>query len=452
MTGAAKVGAAGVAVPEKDGLESLLTFARTLFGADFAVAFEADEAGRAVPLAANPPPLPPPFAWGFDGDEGWAAGPLKASAVALPSSLLLALPQPVGEVLFISTPTDEARRSGVLMLWGLNRAPACECPYRAGMEDGAGLLRPIFARLLRERRMVLHRRLLAERFHDLVESVPLGIAVLDGDGHSGLLNARAAALLGLPAGDVAAAELAGPMRDLRVHCRNAADLDLTYRPLQSDADYSVTAVWDLGERQIEVDTHPIRGDGRNGRIWLFHDVTAQHVVERTLRQMATTDALTGLGNRRYFMEAGAAALTKAAEGGLAVLMLDIDHFKAINDQHGHGVGDEVLQAVAARCRTALRDHDVIARLGGEEFAVLLGILSHADAAVVGERLRAAVSTHPVRTTAGLIEVRLSIGGAMFADAGETLAGLLERADQMLYRAKRLGRDRVCIEQPRPQPA
>jgi diguanylate cyclase (GGDEF)-like protein len=213
-----------------------------------------------------------------------------------------------------------------------------------------------------------------------------------------------------------------------------------------NVDYAVTVLWDLGNRQLEVDTHPILGDGRNGRIWLFNDVTAQRRLEQELRRLASTDPLTGLSNRRQFAEAGGAMLRQTRSDALAlsVLMLDIDHFKSINDRYGHPAGDEVLQATAQRCRAELREQDLMARLGGEEFAVILPATDAAEAAGIAERLRAAIAAAPVPAEEHRIEVRVSIGGTSRRAEDKTLDELLGRADQALYTAKRTGRDRVIF--------
>jgi diguanylate cyclase (GGDEF)-like protein len=122
-------------------------------------------------------------------------------------------------------------------------------------------------------------------------------------------------------------------------------------------------------------------------------------------------------------------------------MVDIDHFKQINDAHGHEIGDEVLKAVAGAIAGAVRDGDVPARVGGEEFAVLLRNPSGRMAVEVGERVRAAVGALDLRGT-GVSGVSVSVGVAVATAAGEPMTQLLSLADRALYRAKRAGRDRV----------
>jgi diguanylate cyclase (GGDEF)-like protein len=236
------------------------------------------------------------------------------------------------------------------------------------------------------------------------------------------------------------------MRELRAACVNREELEAMFLALIADVDYAAATIWDLGSRQFEVDTHPIRGDGRNGRIWLFHDVTAERRSEAALRTLATSDALTGIANRRHFEERARAAIEAARLSGdpLSLLMIDIDHFKAINDGFGHPAGDEVLRVIAGRCADALGPRDLIARLGGEEFGVLLPATSPDKALLIARQLCTTIADTPVLAGATSIEVRASIGGAATTDS-DTLDALLARADAALYYSKRNGRARVTFE-------
>jgi diguanylate cyclase (GGDEF)-like protein len=430
-----------------DGLAALIRFARLAAGADFAVAFEAGSMGLAEPLAADPGPVPSPFTLGRTrfADLDYTQGPRDVATLALPSSILLALDCPVQQALFIATPFDGAERSGILLLWAANRPWRCDCPFRTDMESSVMLLQSAFGQMLSDRRGSLQRQMAADRFHDLFETVPTGIVVLDGAGSAGMANARAAALLGIPAGAVSAMVLAERMRALRARCRNREALEALYLRRQAEVDYTMTATWLVDGAHIEVETHPILGSGRQGRIWLFQDVTVQEHLADELRLRAQTDALTGLPNRRHFFEEGLKAATAAGpECVLSALLLDIDHFKAINDGFGHPVGDEVLRELASRCRGLLRGHDLMARIGGEEFAVLLPSTKPAEAAEIAERLRAAVASTPVATQGGLIAATISLGGGTLSYSGDSFEALLKRADAALYEAKRGGRNRVVV--------
>ena len=157
---------------------------------------------------------------------------------------------------------------------------------------------------------------------------------------------------------------------------------------------------------------------------------------------ASTDALTGLPNRRYFEEfISLLAQRRRAGDAVGILMVDIDKFKALNDTHGHGTGDEVLRAVAGAIMSAVREDDVPARFGGEEFVVLLRNPDPGVAVEVGERIRVAVRGLDLARL-GVSGVSVSVGVAVAAGPEEPIEDLIETADRALYRAKRGGRDRV----------
>ncbi|MBA2719096.1 MAG: GGDEF domain-containing protein [Chloroflexi bacterium] len=163
---------------------------------------------------------------------------------------------------------------------------------------------------------------------------------------------------------------------------------------------------------------------------------------RQAEARASTDGLTGLPNRRYFDEFCALlARRRRAEDSVGVLMVDIDRFKALNDTHGHQVGDEVLRAVAGAIVGAVREDDVPARYGGEEFAVLLRNPTLAVAVEVGERVRAAVGQLDLDRF-GVDHVSVSVGAAVAEDPDEAIMATIAQADRALYDAKRAGRDRV----------
>ncbi len=163
---------------------------------------------------------------------------------------------------------------------------------------------------------------------------------------------------------------------------------------------------------------------------------------RAAEARASTDALTGLPNRGYFDEfCGLLARRRRADDAVGILMVDIDHFKKVNDRYGHDIGDEVLRAVAGAIGGAVREGDVPARFGGEEFAIILRNPSERVAVEVGERVRAAVAGLDLAST-GVPGVSVSVGVAVQASPDESIADLLAEADRALYRAKRAGRDRV----------
>ncbi|MFN3348982.1 PleD family two-component system response regulator [Pseudorhodoplanes sp.] len=166
-------------------------------------------------------------------------------------------------------------------------------------------------------------------------------------------------------------------------------------------------------------------------------------------EAAITDALTGLHNRRY-MESHLGKLVETAVlrgKHLAVLVMDIDYFKSINDTYGHDCGDDVLREFAIRVRKSIRGIDLACRIGGEEFVVVMPDTDMAVAATVAERLRRKIASEPFPIEQGrrAIDVTISIGIAAMETAQDTAAKLLKRADQALYRAKRDGRNRVVAD-------
>jgi diguanylate cyclase (GGDEF)-like protein len=169
------------------------------------------------------------------------------------------------------------------------------------------------------------------------------------------------------------------------------------------------------------------------------------------RELATRDELTGLLNRRHMMELMQLEQRRAERSGrnLVVALLDIDHFKHINDNHGHATGDRALQMFSGTLRSSVRGTDVLARWGGEEFVLLISDTSTDDAADLLERVRCAVAAQSLPNTGGAICFTVSIGMAVY-QRGEAIDQTLERADKALYAAKNSGRDRV-MQSLHPQP-
>ena len=194
------------------------------------------------------------------------------------------------------------------------------------------------------------------------------------------------------------------------------------------------------------DPHELRARLRVGERML--EIQRELITAREeLRLQATQDSLTGMLNRRLVLDILERELTRGQrlELPLAVLMIDIDHFKAVNDAYGHQAGDAVLKEVAARVSTTVRPYDSVGRYGGEEFLVILPGCDEPRAQIVAERLRCVVSREVVHTSAAEISVTLSLGLALSAQ-GETSERLVHAADRALYEAKRNGRNRVVVSQ------
>lgn len=165
-----------------------------------------------------------------------------------------------------------------------------------------------------------------------------------------------------------------------------------------------------------------------------------------VKELARLDPLTNLLNRRGFYDLAARELDIARryKHSIALLFLDIDHFKNVNDQYGHSVGDEVLVELASRCKAILRSSDLFCRYGGEEFLILLmeNDINHAQE--VAQRLNSVVKTHPFQTSAGEVSITISIGMAEFRGQTQSLELFIDQADTALYQAKTAGRDRVVM--------
>lgn len=219
------------------------------------------------------------------------------------------------------------------------------------------------------------------------------------------------------------------------------------------------------EQESALDFRIIRKDG--GTLWIAHacqpvhakdgnylgrrasnrDITERKHLEQELREQARTDFLTGMANRRHFMERAEEELARAVrhDRPMSLLVLDIDLFKRVNDTYGHQVGDTAIRAIAERCRQALRKADMIGRIGGEEFAILLPETAGDGARVMAERLRQAIAEFAIATPKGdSFRLTLSIGCAT-RSAGQAveLDALFNRADDALYQAKAAGRNCVC---------
>ena len=188
---------------------------------------------------------------------------------------------------------------------------------------------------------------------------------------------------------------------------------------------------------------------KNGKISHFaaiqRDITDYKKLEQDLQILCRTDPLTTAANRRAFNEIISQEFSrfKRSQKEYALVMIDLDHFKSINDQHGHGAGDRVLIEVTERCKDNLRVHDIIARLGGEEFCILLPYTNLEQAHKVAERLRQKIEVMPIISDGNRIKVTVSVGISLVSEGDSDGHDAIERADKKLLEAKSLGRNRVC---------
>lgn len=176
------------------------------------------------------------------------------------------------------------------------------------------------------------------------------------------------------------------------------------------------------------------------------DATARKRMEEELLQLATTDPLTGASNRRHFIDRATSELARVRRYGshMAVLMLDIDYFKEVNDTYGHSVGDEVLKRLVDCCHQDLRETDIFGRYGGEEFAAVLGETDKANTLFVCQRLLKAIARLKIRAGSATVKITVSLGVTMHQADDSSIDSLLKRADDALYQAKNQGRNQIVL--------
>lgn len=203
-------------------------------------------------------------------------------------------------------------------------------------------------------------------------------------------------------------------------------------------------------RYMESDGRAIRdADGKVSKVVVVsRDITEQKLIEVELREMAATDMLTGLPNRRHFLaqlDQEMARVSRVTDHAASVLMMDVDHFKHVNDTFGHSTGDSALRHLAALMKQELRKVDTLGRLGGEEFAIILPGAPLAAAEVFAERLRNSVAEAPAHHHGQPIPLTISIGVTEIRPGDACADDTLARADRALYRSKECGRNRVSVE-------
>ncbi|BAI71986.1 hypothetical protein AZL_013480 [Azospirillum sp. B510] len=283
-----------------------------------------------------------------------------------------------------------------------------------------------------------------ERLEAILEQSPVGVSVSRrDDGRIIFVNTRFSELIGLPREKLIGSRARDYYLDSNQHHRVLERLrgggGVTNMEVQfKRADGS--PFWTL----FTVNQAVIQGVAVN-LAWIY-DYTERRSMEEALRDMASRDPLTGIYNRRSFMEMARSQLARAHRfhEPLSVFVLDVDHFKRINDTFGHATGDDALRMVAAGCQAILREYDILGRLGGEEFVVVLPGATADESRVVAERVRRHLARMPIEAPDGTFRLTVSIGIAGLEGATDTLERAIHRADLALYRAKHLGRNRVTV--------
>ncbi|QAY78007.1 diguanylate cyclase [Sphingosinicella sp. BN140058] len=278
-----------------------------------------------------------------------------------------------------------------------------------------------------------------ERLQALVRHVPVPVLFVDAMGsHDVQMNDQAAALLGLDARQPQV--VAGALARLI----DAGNRETLHRALTQDPHADLQFEVRQGAMDFRVDSRWIDDDSLSGRLWLFTDISREKQLQRQLVDLAAHDPLTGLLNRGSFdlRLREEVERVRRHDAPLSLIMFDLDHFKAVNDSWGHPAGDEVLRRASAAAAGALRETDVLARIGGEEFAVILPQTDAQGALGVAERIRGAVAAARVSHGGASIRVTCSLGVAPCLD--DDREQLVARADEALYSAKRGGRDRTVL--------
>jgi len=319
------------------------------------------------------------------------------------------------------------------------RARVSKAVYRDGDGDVGGLVGVIHD--------LAENQPSEARLQTILEQSPIGVSVSRRDnGVVIFANTRFAQLVGLPRervmGSLARDYYVDDHQRERVIERlktsgSVVNMEVQFR--KSDG----SSFWTL----FTVNQAVIQGMQVN-LAWIY-DYTERRNMEEALRDMASKDPLTGIYNRRSFMELARQQLARSHRFSepMSVVVLDVDHFKRINDTYGHATGDDALRMVAGACSSILREYDILGRLGGEEFVVVLPGATADESRVVAERLRRHIARMPVPGPEGRFHMTASMGIAGVETGGDTLERAIHRADLALYRAKREGRNRVVIYEP-----
>jgi diguanylate cyclase (GGDEF)-like protein len=295
-------------------------------------------------------------------------------------------------------------------------------------------------------------------FSEFVINTMNGIMVIDGKDQIIFCNSVIAEMFALADSD---ALYGKTFNQIAAHCYHTnTGIILETDDLDSWLAYAKDKRRSQKYRRFEVDLH----DGRwfliseqlihdNYIVTIATDITDKKNAESRLTAMskelfllATTDALTNVFNRRHFMEQALVEQKRCQrEGfGYALLMLDLDSFKDINDNHGHACGDKVLTAIAKTIKLELRDYDLLGRIGGEEFAILLPNTTHSSALSISERIRCSIENLHIESDGHRVKTTVSIGVALDNNADKNLDEMFLIADKFLYHAKENGRNQVVL--------
>jgi diguanylate cyclase (GGDEF)-like protein/PAS domain S-box-containing protein len=380
--------------------------------------------------------------------EIWKVSPASLTGGTLDSALLLCTPLMVDPAKFIARmnhlfdhPSESLREEYVMSDSRIINLDIVTLSSASGDYLGrVGYFQDITERRRADDKLVFANLLLRTQMEASLD----GMLVVDENKVVVAFNQRFAAMWKIPLADLAAGGDVAVLAKVTSAVKDAGNFIARVQYLydhpgeDSQDEYETT-----DGRSIDRYTVTLYGPSRAylGRAWFFRDITERKRVEALALRMARYDVLTGLANRAVFVEAlqHAIATAKRGEKSFAVLYLDLDHFKDVNDTLGHPVGDELLRAVADRLTGSTRETDTVARFGGDEFAIIVAdIRDPADAAIFADKLITAFAI-PFSVQGSDIHSGASIGIAVYASEASDAETLLSHADVALYRAKSEGR-------------
>jgi diguanylate cyclase (GGDEF)-like protein len=290
---------------------------------------------------------------------------------------------------------------------------------------------------------------------EIVDVLNVGIVVLDKDGHVRFMN-RVFRYFWRVSDDMVTTDLT--FGQLMRHGRGMRAYAMTHERAEEYLGKQMDIIRSGEDRPLQM---RLANGGmiqfrsktlpRGGHLLSYGNVSELAKEAAAFERLACIDGLTGLNNRRHFMTLAAMEWSRFKRYGrpLALLMMDVDFFKSVNDRYGHGIGDEVIKTVGNIVQNHKRTSDIVGRIGGEEFALLLPEASSDNAAAAGERFRRLVAACSLDAGVERISVTLSVGVGASHNQTSGIEQMMKEADIALYEAKRSGRNRVCRFEPKP---
>jgi diguanylate cyclase (GGDEF)-like protein len=309
----------------------------------------------------------------------------------------------------------------------------------AGMYEHVSAAASLLGSLARQGAQSTSERIAEDKIESIVRSMAVPFVFIDAEASNAFINQGARALLGLASAEVRPERIAKALAELI----GAQDRSAPRRLPAADYKAAATFYVSHGARTFKADMRWI-SHGLSGRICTFHDITEERRMEDELRQLATTDYLTGALNRRAFELTFRSELERSRRHDLplSLILIDLDRFKSINDTHGHQAGDIVLKEVGDRLQVSLRDSDLLGRLGGEEFGILLPNTSIQNAIEMADRMRRVIAATSFDIGPAGLTVTASAGVTCVRDGQDEVGAMTKRADDALYAAKQRGRNMV----------